>query len=123
MIREPFQTFILETQKDEHQGKTIIELGTKRWHEDPTHHKKYWPDLNHIGVDFISGLDVDIVCDAHGLSSKFGTNSIDFFYSSSVLEHVHSPWIVAEEIIKTLKPGGMFYLDTCQAFPIHGYPN
>lgn len=120
---EPFQHFVKEAQKYENRGKTIIELGTRRWHEKPTHHKDLWPNLNHIGVDFMDGLDVDRVADAHALSKVFGENSVDYIYSSSVLEHVHSPWIVADEILKTLKPGGLFYLDTCQAFPIHGYPN
>jgi SAM-dependent methyltransferase len=101
---------------------TILELGTRRWGPEPTHHAKLWPHLRHIGVDIQNGLDVDVVCDVEKLTSKFEPNSVDAIFSGSTFEHVSRPWIAAREILEVLKPGGLFFVQSHQTFPLHGYP-
>jgi SAM-dependent methyltransferase len=51
-------------------------------------------------------LDPDIVRDAKGEDLPFASNSIDFVFSSSVLEHVQDPEMVLKEAVRVLKPGG-----------------
>jgi SAM-dependent methyltransferase len=51
-------------------------------------------------------LDPDIVRDAKGENLPFDSNSIDFIFSSSVLEHVQDPERVLKEAVRVLKPGG-----------------
>lgn len=102
---------------------TILELGTKRWGPEPTHHKHLWPNLHHIGVDFLDGLDVDVVCDAEKLTTKFEPNSIDAVFSASTFEHIKRPWLASREILEVLKPGGIFFIQSHQTFPLHGYPH
>lgn len=102
----------------------ILELGTLRWGKDSTHHRALFPkECEHIKSDVQAGIDVDIVADAHSLSEVFECNSFDAVFASSVWEHLHSPWIAAKEVLKILKPGGVFYVCTHQTFPIHGYPS
>jgi SAM-dependent methyltransferase len=102
---------------------TVIELGTKRWGKNPTHHVQYWPEAKHIGVDYIAGQDVDIVADAMKLSEVFDENSIDAVFSASTFEHIENPFLAANEILKVLKPGGVFFIQTHHTFPSHSFPH
>src|SRR5262245_8260924 len=49
----------------------------------------------------------DILCDAHFL--PFINEGFDLVYSAAVTEHLACPYLVAQEVHRTLKPGG-FYL-------------
>lgn len=100
----------------------IIELGTRKWGDKSTHHKHLWPKLDHIGVDILPGDDVDLVANAEVLSTHFTEGSIDAVFSASTFEHIARPWIAAQEILKVLKPGGVFFVQSHQTFPVHGYP-
>ena len=107
------------------ENATVLELGTKRSMPDrPTHHRnRCHPSANFIMSDYEDGLDVDVVCDIHSLGDAFGRDSIDFIICCSVFENVQRPWIAAQEIARTLKPGGMVFVQTHQTFPIHAYPH
>lgn len=74
-------------------------------------------------TDVQEGADVDVVSDAHSLSKTFPVEQFSTILSCSVFEHLHSPWVAAEEILKVLKPGGLFFIQVHQCFPIHGFPD
>ena len=40
----------------------------------------------------------------------FADGSVDVCYSSNVLEHVPEPWLMAEEMLRVTRPGGLVYL-------------
>lgn len=104
------------------QAKKILEIGTRRWGKNPTHHKASFP--NHekfVMLDYLDGEDVDVVADAHEMS-KFVDHDFDFFYSASTFEHLERPWEVSAEIEKILRPGGGFFIQTHFNFPEHGFP-
>lgn len=106
----------------------VIEIGTRGWNGmTPKHMQKAVLEANEgakwLGVDLLEGDGVDVVCDAHELSKKFQPGEFDAFVCNSTLEHVRRPWVVAAEIAKVVKPGGIGLLQTHQSFPIHGYPN
>jgi len=100
----------------------VLELGTKRWGPNPTHHKDMWPEAFHLGVDFIDGIDVDVVADVQELSKYFKPNSIDAIFSASTFEHIRKPWLASEEILKVLKPNGVAFIQSHHTFPYHSYP-
>ena len=106
---------------------SVLEIGTRRWNPDkPTHHKDWEWFKGHgkyVMSDFMNGLDVDVVADLHELSKVFGEKKFDVIFAASVFEHLEKPWIAAQEILKVLKDKGMFFIQTHQTFPIHGYPN
>jgi SAM-dependent methyltransferase len=102
---------------------TAIEIGTRRWRKEPTHHRLWFPGAEkYIMTDFMAGPDVDVQADAHELSRVFGEGFADLIFAPSVFEHLEKPWIVAEEILKTLKPGGLFWVQTHHTYQLHGYP-
>ncbi|MFL6200669.1 MAG: methyltransferase domain-containing protein [Thermoanaerobaculia bacterium] len=76
-----------------------------------------------IGLDIHPGLNVDVVGDAHGLSRFLREGSVDAVLSASVLEHLQAPWLLAAEINRVLKPGGLVYHEVPGAWPAHAQPN
>lgn len=76
-----------------------------------------------IGLDIHPGLNVDVVGDAHGMSRFLRDGSMDAVLSASVLEHLQAPWVLAAEINRVLKPGGLVYHQVPGAWPAHAQPN
>jgi SAM-dependent methyltransferase len=77
------------------------------------------PDLLSIGSEVVqeAGNHADLRL-YNGTTFPFETNSFDYGYSISVLEHMDDPVSVLKEVSRVLKPGGAFYL----AFPNRFYP-
>lgn len=76
-----------------------------------------------IGLDIHPGCNVDLVGDAHGLSRFIRECSLSGVFSSSVLEHIQAPWVVAAEINRVLELGGLVYHHVPGAWPGHAQPN
>ncbi|MFA6957471.1 MAG: methyltransferase domain-containing protein [Thermoanaerobaculia bacterium] len=76
-----------------------------------------------VGLDIHPGHHVDLVGDAHQLSRFLRAASFDAVFSSSVLEHLASPWLLPAEINRVLKPGGLVYHQAPAAWPNHAQPN
>lgn len=76
-----------------------------------------------IGLDIHPGFHVDVVGDAHRLSRFLRAGSLDAVLSASVLEHLQAPWLLAAEINRVLKPGGLVYHEVPGAWPAHAQPN
>lgn len=102
----------------------VLELGTLQWNTGvSTHHSSWLPDGSiHIKSDIFPGADVDVAADAHDLE-PFEDNEFDALIAISVWEHLRKPWIAAEAARRVLKPGGILYVATHNAFPVHGYPS
>lgn len=64
---------------------------------------------------------LDCVVDAHSI--PFADASFDYVYSLAVFEHLHTPWVVADEIYRVLKPGGRVYVLAAFFQHIHAYPH
>jgi len=77
------------------------------------------PGASYVGFDALSGENVDVVGDAHCLSSYFEPNSFDLVISFAVFEHLAMPWVVAEEVSKILKVGGHVVVETHFSFSEH----
>jgi len=75
----------------------------------------------YVGVDFQSANGVDIVLD-DPYSLPFESNSIDIVLSSSCFEHSEMFWLVFLEVMRILKPTGIFYLNAPSAGDFHRYP-
>jgi len=76
-----------------------------------------------VGLDIHPGCNVDLVGDAHSLSRFLRAGSFQGVLSSSVLEHVQAPWVVAAEINRVLAMGGLVYQHVPAAWPGHAQPN
>ncbi len=99
----------------------VLEIGSRAVASD-----FFWrsvaPNADYVGFDYIDGKNVDVVGDAHSLSSYFADEFFDIVISSAVFEHLAMPWIVAEEISKVLKVGGHVVTETHFAFKEHELP-
>ena len=70
---------------------------------------------------YLYSTDLHSLVDAHQM--PFPDNTFDYVYSLAVFEHLHSPWIAANEIFRVLKPGGKVFILTAFMQHMHGYPN
>jgi SAM-dependent methyltransferase len=76
---------------------------------------------HYTGVDFVDGRGVDIVIkDPYVL--PFGDASADVVVSSSCLEHSEMFWLLFLEVMRVLRPTGLFYLNVPSNGPFHRYP-
>jgi len=103
-------------------GMRILEIGSR----EVTGHsiaRNGFSNATYIGFDFYPGENVDVVGDVHKLSSYFQkTEKFDIIYSSACFEHFAMPWIVATEIAKLLKVGGIIFIETHFSFSSHERP-
>jgi SAM-dependent methyltransferase len=77
--------------------------------------------LQHVGVDFASGVGVDVVLqDPYTL--PFESGSADVVVSSSCFEHSEFFWLLFLEVSRLLKPGGLFYLNVPSNGYFHRFP-
>ncbi len=73
------------------------------------------------GLDFQKANNVDIILeDPYAL--PLPDSSIDIVLSSSCFEHSEMFWLVFLEVMRVLKPGGLFYLNVPSAGSFHRYP-
>ena len=78
-------------------------------------------DFDYIGVDFQAAKGVDIVL-SDPYSLPFESESVDIVLSSSCFEHSEMFWLVFLEVMRVLKPTGLFYLNAPSAGSFHRFP-
>ena len=79
------------------------------------------PGTRYVGVDFVAGTGVDVVLD-DPYQPPFADGSIDAVVSSSCFEHIEMFWLVFNEVLRVLKPDGLFYLNAPSNGHFHRYP-
>lgn len=77
--------------------------------------------VSYLGVDFVSGNGVDVVLDDPYVL-PFESDSVDVIVCSSVFEHSEMFWLLFLEIIRVLRPNGLFYLNVPSNGAFHRYP-
>jgi len=103
-------------------GMRILEVGSREV-TGSSDARKHFSKAEYVGFDFYAGDNVDVVGDAHQLSNYFKENEkFDIIYSSACFEHFAMPWVVATEMAKLLKVGGIVFVETHFAFRSHERP-
>lgn len=102
-------------------GVRILEIGSREVTGKSTARAQFC-NAEYVGFDFYEGPNVNVVGDAHRLSSYFSGQKFDIIYSSAVLEHLAMPWLVATEIAKLLKVGGTVFIETHFSYASHERP-
>lgn len=76
-------------------GMRILEVGSREVTGESDFRSRL-VEAEYVGFDYYSGKNVDVVGDAHRLSSYFeGQDKFDLIFSSSCFEHFAMPWVVA----------------------------
>jgi SAM-dependent methyltransferase len=101
-------------------GMRVLEIGSR----DVTGNRpgRHFSRAEYVGFDYFAGPNVDVVGDAHRLSSFFPDERFDLIYSGACLEHFAMPWVVATEIAKILKIGGHVFIATHFSYSSHERP-
>jgi hypothetical protein len=101
-------------------GMRILELGSREV-TGKSSARANFANAEYVGFDYYAGPNVDVVGDAHKLSSYFEAK-FDLIFSSAVFEHLAMPWIVATEISKLLNVGGHVFVETHFSHSSHERP-
>jgi SAM-dependent methyltransferase len=67
----------------------------------------------YIGVELNAPTDLPVetfAVSASGEELPFRSASLDVAYCSNVLEHVRHPWVMADELVRVVKPGGTVFI-------------
>lgn len=105
-------------------GKRVIEVGSMNVNGSLRGHVMALGPASYVGVDFIAGAGVDVVCDANDLVKHFGANAFDVVISTEMLEHAEDWRRAVNAMKRVLAPGGLFVLTMRgPGFPLHGYPH
>lgn len=103
-------------------GKRILEVGSREV-TGKSQAREMFSNAEYVGFDYYPGDNVDVVGDAHKLSSYFSKDEkFDIIYSLACFEHFAMPWLVAEEINKLLNVGGYVLIETHFSFSAHQRP-
>lgn len=105
----------------QHAAPMILDIGGRNRSGKPIM-PRFSTNAVHVVTDIVNGPDVDVVGDAHRLSSLFTTNSFDFAVSIDVFEHLLMPWKVVVELNRVLKPGGRVWVSSHQTIGLHDLP-
>jgi SAM-dependent methyltransferase len=76
------------------------------------------PDV--ISLEYMHQGDADLLADGHHL--PFPDNTFTLTLSQAVLEHVIEPQRYVDEIVRTLRPGGLLWIEAAFMQPIHQQP-
>ena len=99
----------------------VLEIGSRQVVAGGQTKRSLFPDCSYVGFDYYGDDNTDVVGDAHELS-KFFSREFDAVFSLAVFEHFAMPWVVAAEINKVLKMGGLTFHSSHFAFPLHERP-
>lgn len=104
--------------------KRVVEVGSMNINGSLRQHIEALQPASYVGVDFLAGVGVDVVCDAGDLASRFGDESFDVVISTEMLEHAEN-WRGAIDAMKrVLTPEGLLLLTArAPGFKLHGYPH
>jgi SAM-dependent methyltransferase len=103
-------------------GMRVLEIGSREV-IGPSNARDGFAKAEYVGFDYYPGKNVDVVGDAHRLSSYFKEGEqFDIVYSIACFEHFAMPWVVAAEIAKVLKVGGIVLIQTHFSFASHERP-
>lgn len=117
--RQNFMNYL--AQMGNSKGKKILEIGSREV-TGKSYARNHFCLAEYTGFDYYPGDNVDVVGDAHKLSQYFPSEEFDIIYSHAVFEHFAMPWVVAEEIAKCLKVGGLVFVETHFSYSSHERP-
>lgn len=111
-----FETFIGRV-NESGPSPRVLEVGSRGTRVDP----RFTAGARYVGFDLHPGANVDVAGDAHALSSYF-PEPFDALYAISTIEHLAMPWRFVAEANAVLRDGGLLFLATHHAWPLHAQP-
>ncbi len=100
----------------------VLEIGSKDYGNTSTF-RQFYGACSYVGVDLAPGAGVDVVADLTAGIATLPENHFALGICCSVLEHVHKPWLMAENITRLLRPSGRLYVSVPWVWRYHPYPD
>jgi len=118
---DPFEDFVARMKAV---NGRVVEVGARNVSPGAvTRAPRFAPECEFIGVDIHSAPEVDLVADAHFLTSAMEIGSADGVFSMAVMEHLAAPWLFAAEVNRVLRMGGLTLHVVPHSWPVHEMPN
>lgn len=101
---------------DRIKDKTVLDVGSQDINGS---YRSTFEQLGckYVGTDIVQAPNVDILCTFERL--PFDDNSFDVVVCGQTLEHAEKPWILAREMGRVLKPGGLVFWIAPWRFHVH----
>lgn len=98
-------------------GRKVLDVGSQDINGS---YRQMFEELSceYKGVDIIGGPNVDIIADDLR-RLPFDDKSFDIIVSGQMLEHAAYPWLIAKEMGRVLKPGGLVCWIAPWRFHVH----
>lgn len=104
----------------------ILEVGSHDYGSTQNVRNLFMGD-DYVGIDMIGGAGVDLVLDLtqpfEKIEMALEGRRFNSIFCLSVLEHCEQPFIMAENMMKLLEPGGKIYISVPFAWKFHGFPS
>lgn len=102
-------------------GMRILEVGSREV-TGKSDARSRFANAEYIGFDYYPGRNVDVVGDVHKLSKYFPGQHFDVIYTNACFEHFAMPWVVATQMAKLLRVGGIVFVGTHFSYSSHERP-
>lgn len=106
---------------NEASAPSVLEIGSRK-RSGNSKTDRIPAHASYTGFDITPGDNVDVVGDAHFMSRYLHKNHFDFVFSISTFEHLLMPWKAAVELNAVMKQGGVAFIHSHQAWPLHDAP-
>ncbi len=89
--------------------------------------RSLFPREDYIGIDQEGGEGVDVALDCTrpfaDIDRLLGNKRFGTIFCLSVLEHCAQPFLMADNMVRLLRPGGKIFVSVPFAWKFHGYPS
>lgn len=100
----------------------ILEIGSKDYGNTSSFRDQYVGN-EYVGVDMQAGKNVDRVINLAEGVGDLEPGHFALAICCSVLEHTKTPWRVAENITRLVRPEGLLYVSVPWVWRYHPYPD
>lgn len=99
----------------------VVEIGAKDYGSTVSFRDLYPGE--YVGVDLEAGTGVDVVVDLSAGLGELKEAHFALAICCSVLEHTPTPWVMADNLTRLLRPGGALYISVPWVWRYHAYPD